>query len=379
MKTFPTMQVPLLDLKQQHSALREELRAAVDRVFDTQHFILGEDVHLLEGEIARYTETRHAVGCASGSDALLLAMLALDIGAGDEVLTTPFTFFATAGAIARTGASPRFVDIDPRTYNLDTSQLEGAVNDRTRAVMPVHLYGQCAEMDEILELAERRGLHVIEDAAQAIGGQDLGRQAGSMGAVGCFSFYPTKNLGAAGEAGIITMQDDALAARLRRLRVHGGETEYHHSEIGFNSRLDTLQAAVLRVKLPHLDAWSQARRDRAARYTRLLTDAGLVELVTPPFVREDALHIFHQYVIRVSPPAQRDALIEHLKANGVGTKIYYPVPLHLQECFSHLGYSEGDFPESERAARETLALPMFPELTEEQQHYVVETVRRFFD
>jgi dTDP-4-amino-4,6-dideoxygalactose transaminase len=373
------MQVPLLDLKQQHAALREELRAAVDRVFDSQHFILGEDVRLLEGEIASYTETLHAVGCASGSDALLLALLALDVGAGDEVLTTPFTFFATAGAIARTGALPRFVDIDPRTYNLDTSQLETALTNSTRAIMPVHLYGQCAGMDEILELAARRGLHVIEDAAQAIGAEDRERQAGSMGTVGCFSFYPTKNLGAAGEAGIITTQDAALAERLRRLRVHGGETEYFHREIGFNSRLDTLQAAVLRVKLPHLDAWSQARRDRADTYTRLLTDAGLNEVVTPPFVRADAQHIFHQYVIRVAPPASRDALIEHLKAHGVGTKIYYPVPLHLQECFQYLGYREGDFPESERAARETLALPMFPELNEDQQHYVVETIRRFFD
>ncbi len=375
--TSPTMRVPLLDLKQQHAALREELRAAVERVFDSQQFILGEDVRLLEAELARYTRTAHAVGCGSGSDAILLALLALDVGADDEVLTTPFTFFATAGAVSRTGARPRFVDIEPRTYNLDPAGLDTAVNERTRAVMPVHLYGQCAEMDSILEFASRRGLHVVEDAAQAIGAEDRGRQAGSMGAIGCFSFDPTKNLGAAGEAGLVTTNDEALAARLRRLRVHGGETEYHHREVGFNSRLDTLQAAVLRVKLPHLDAWSWARRERAATYTRLLTDAGLAEVVTPPFVRADALHIFHQYVIRV-PAASRDALIEHLKANGVGTKIYYPVPLHLQECFRDLGYRAGDFPESERAALETLALPMFPELTDEQQHYVVETVRHFF-
>lgn len=371
------MNVPLLDLSQQHAALRDELRAAVDRVFDTQQFILGEDVRLLEAELARYTRTAHAVGCASGSDAILLALLALDVGRGCEVLTTPFTFFATAGAVSRTGARPRFVDIDPRTYNLDPSQLEAATTERTRAVMPVHLYGQCAGMDEVLEFATRRGIHVIEDAAQAIGAEDRGRSAGSMGAIGCFSFYPTKNLGAAGEAGLVTTNDEALAARLRRLRVHGGETEYHHREVGFNSRLDTLQAAVLRVKLPHLDRWSQARRERAATYTRLLTDAGLAEVVTPPFVRADALHIFHQYVIRV-PAASRDALIEHLKANRIGTKIYYPVPLHLQECFRDLGYRAGDFPESERAALETLALPMFPELTDEQQHYVVETVRHFF-
>ena len=316
--------------------------------------------------------------CASGSDAVLLALMALDIGAGQEVVTTPFTFFATASAIARVGARPRFVDIEPRTYNIDPAKLEAATGGRTRAVVPVHLYGQCAGMDEILGVAERHNLHVIEDAAQAIGAEDRGRRAGSMGVTGCFSFYPTKNLGAAGEAGMLTTDDAALAARLRRLRTHGGATEYQHEELGFNSRLDTLQAAVLRVKLPHLDSWSQARRERADTYTRLLADAGLSELVTPPFVREDALHIFHLYVIRVPPPASRDALIEHLRLSGVGTKVYYPVPMHLQQCFAGLGYSEGDFPEAERAARETLALPMFPELTEEQQAYVVEAIRRFF-
>lgn len=371
------MQVPLLDLKQQHAALRAELRAATERVFESQHFILGEDVRLFESEFARYTETKHAVGCASGSDALLLALLALDIGASDEVVTTPFTFFATAGAIARTGARPLFVDIEPRTYNIDPTKIEAAITERTRAVMPVHLYGQCAEMEGILEVAERRSIAVVEDAAQAVGATDRGRQAASMSAAGCFSFYPTKNLGAAGEAGAVVTNDERLNERLRRLRVHGGATEYHHEEIGFNSRLDTLQAAVLRVKLPHLDSWSDARRERADTYTRLLCEADLLEFVTPPFVREDARHIFHQYVIRV-PVSQRDALIEHLRQNGVGTKIYYPVPLHLQKCFAYLGHTEGDFPESERAARETLALPMFPELIDEQQQYVVECVRRFF-
>jgi dTDP-4-amino-4,6-dideoxygalactose transaminase len=375
--TTTKMQVPLLDLKQQYAALGEELRAATERVFASQHFILGEDVRLFEVEFARYTETRHAVGCGSGSDALLLALLALDIGAGQEVVTTPFTFFATAGAIARTGARPVFVDIDPRTYNIDPAKIEAAMTDETRAVMPVHLYGQCAEMDGILEVAQRRGVAVVEDAAQAVGATDHGRQAASLGDVGCFSFYPTKNLGAAGEAGAVVTNDERLAERLRRLRVHGGATEYHHEEIGFNSRLDTLQAAVLRVKLPHLDSWSDARRERADAYTRLLDEAGLREFVTPPFVRDDARHIFHQYVIRV-PATQRDPLIEHLKQNGVGTKIYYPVPLHMQKCFAYLGHKEGDFPESERAARETLALPIFPELTGEQQQYVVECVRRFF-
>ncbi len=371
------MRVPLLDLKAQHAALREELRAAFERVLDTQQFILGEDVRLLETEIAHYTKTSHAVGCASGTDALLLALLALDIGPGDEVVTTPFSFFATASAIARAGAVPRFADIEPRTCNLDPAALERAITPRTRALLPVHLYGQCAAMDELTDTATRHNLPVIEDAAQAIGAEDRGRRAGSMGAIGCFSFYPTKNLGAAGDAGIITTNDDALAERLRRLRVHGGLTEYLHTEVGLNSRLDTIQAALLRVKLPHLDGWSEARREHAATYTRLLDEAGLTEFVAPLHVRPDAQHIFHQYIVRVSDK-RRDALIEHLKQHGVGTKVYYPVPLHLQECFRHLGYQEGDFPEAERAARETLALPMFPELTGDQQEYVVETIRRFF-
>jgi dTDP-4-amino-4,6-dideoxygalactose transaminase len=377
-ETKTSMRVPLLDLKQQHEELREELREAVGRVLDLQQFILGEDVRRLEEELAAYTRARHAVGCGSGSDALLLALLVLDVGRDDEVVTTPFTFFATAGAIARTGARPVFADIEPRTYNVDPARVEEVLTERTRAVMPVHLYGQCAETEALVRACEARGLPVIEDAAQAIGADDEeGRRAGAIGAIGCFSFYPTKNLGAAGEAGLVTTNDDALAERLRRLRVHGSATEYHHEEVGFNSRLDTIQAAVLRVKLPHLDRWSDARRERAESYTRMLSEAGLEEFVTPPYVVAGARHIFHQYVIRVHD-GRRDALLEHLKSNGVGTKIYYPVPLHLQPCFAYLGYKEGDFPESERAARETLALPMYPELTREQQEYVVETVQRFF-
>lgn len=372
------MEVPLLDLKQQHAALREELRAALERVLDSQQFILGEDVRLLETELARYTRARYAVGCGSGSDALLLALLTLDVKEGSEVVTTPFTFFATAGAVVRAGARPVFVDIEPRTYNLDAARLEEAVTERTRAVVPVHLYGQLAGMGEVLAVSQRRGVRVVEDAAQAIGAADgEGRSAGAVGDVGCFSFYPTKNLGAAGEAGLVTTNDERLAERLRRLRVHGGATEYHHEEVGFNSRLDTFQAAVLRVKLPHLDRWSDARRERAETYTRLIDEAGLDEFVTPPFVLPGARHIFHQYVVRVTD-GRRDALLEHLKANGVGTKIYYPVPLHLQPCFAYLGYKAGDFPEAERAARETLALPIYPELTRAQQEYVVETLRRFF-
>ncbi len=371
----PRMQVPLLDLKQQHARLREELRAGVDRILDSQQFVLGEEVRLLEEEIARYSATRHAVGCASGSDALLLALMALDVKAGDEVITTPFSFFATASAVTRTGATPVFVDIEPRTYNLDPSRVEAAITERTRAIMPVHLYGQCADMDAIIEVAARHSLPVIEDAAQAIGAEDAGRRAGSLGRVGCFSFYPTKNLGAAGDAGMLTTDDDALAARLRTLRVHGGATEYLHTEIGINSRLDALQAAVLRVKLPHLDDWSRARRERAETYSLLLTNARLGFDLRVPFIRENVRHIFHQYVVRV--PEHRDALVEHLRANGVGVKVYYPVPLHLQECFRYLGYEIGALPEAERAARETLALPIYPELRLEQQQYVVDVLGRF--
>ena len=375
-KTSPQIQVPLLDLKQQHAALRDELRAATDRVLDSQQFVLGEEVRLLEEEIAAYSNARHAVGCASGTDALLLALMALDIAAGDEVVTTPFSFFATASTIWRAGARPVFVDIDPRTYNLDPSKIEAAINERTKAIMPVHLYGQCAEMDAINEIAARHRLPVIEDAAQAIGAELDGRRAGSLGRVACFSFYPTKNLGGAGDGGMLSTDDDQLAARLRRLRVHGGETEYIHREVGLNSRLDALQAAVLRVKLPHLDSWSDARRERADTYTQLFAEARLPFDLATPHVREGARHIFHQYVVRVPAPV-RDSLMEHLKRHGVGTKVYYPVPLHLQECFRPLGYAEGDLPESERAARETFALPVYPELTEEQQRYVVETINNF--
>jgi dTDP-4-amino-4,6-dideoxygalactose transaminase len=370
------MSVPLFDLKQQHEPLREELRAAVERVFDTQQFVLGPEVSALEAELAEYCQVKHAVGCASGSDALLLALMALDVRAGDEVITTPHTFFATGGAVARLGARPVFVDVDPRTYNIRPDLIEAAINERTRAIIPVHLYGQCAEMDAINELAARHRLPVIEDAAQAIGAEDAGRRAGSMGRIGCFSFYPSKNLGAAGEAGLLTMNDDRLAERLRALRIHGGLTEYLHQEVGFNSRLDALQAAVLRVKLPHLEAWTQARRERAESYGLLLMSARLSFPVKPPYVREAVRHVYHLYVVRV-PAEVRDPLMAHLRAHGVGTKVYYPVPLHRQECFRQLGYAAGALPEAERAARETLALPMFPELTLEQQQYVVDVLARF--
>ena len=371
--------VPLLDLKAQFAGLREELMAAVARVMESQGFILGPEVEALEDEFARYSQTRYAIGCASGSDALLLALMALDVRQGQEVLTTPYSFFATAGSVARLGAVPRFVDIEPRTCNIDPSKVEDAIGDRTRAVIPVHLYGQCAEMDALREVCERRGVPLIEDAAQAVGAEEAGgRRAGSMSAVGCFSFYPTKNLGGAGDGGMMTTDDEALARRLRKLRVHGGETKYHHGEVGINSRLDALQAAVLRVKLPHLDAWSDARAAHASAYNRLFAEAGLIEEVELPRARAGVRHIWNQYVIRVRGEGRRDHLMEHLRRARVGTEVYYPVPLHLQECFRHLGHKEGDFPEAERAARETLALPVYPELTEGQQRHVVDSVHDFF-
>jgi dTDP-4-amino-4,6-dideoxygalactose transaminase len=369
------MKVPLLDLQAQYAPMRDEFRAAALRVMDSQQFILGPDVLALEREVAAYTGARHAISCASGSDALLLALMALDVKAHDEVVTTPYSFFATAAAIARVGARPVFVDINPLDYNIDVSKIEAAITERTRAIMPVHLFGQCAEMSTLMEVGERYKVPIIEDAAQAIGAEDGEHQAGTMGAVGCFSFYPSKNLGGAGDGGMMTADDDALAERLRILRVHGSATKYYHSLIGINSRLDSLQAAILRVKLPHLDDWSEARASNAERYNHLFEDAGLTEEIGLPAVRGNARHIFNQYIIRAGE--RRDALVEHLKRNEIGTDIYYPVPLHLQECFRYLGYKAGDFPEAERAARDSLALPIYPELTFEQQTYVVETIREF--
>jgi len=369
------MNVPLVDLQAQYASLKDELCAAVERVLASQRFVLGDEVRRLESSLADYSQVRHAIGCASGSDALLLALMALDIGTDDEVITTPASFFATASAITRLGARPIFVDIDRRTYNIDVSRVADAITSRTKAIIPVHLYGQCAEMAPLLALGERHGIPIIEDAAQAIGATDRGRRAGSMGAIGCFSFYPTKNLGGAGDGGFVTTNDDDLAQRVRRLRAHGGMTEYEHVEVGINSRLDELQAAVLNVKLPHLDQWSDERADVAAIYTRLLSEADLSFALTTPFVRPECRHIFHQYVIRV--PRHRDALMDHLRERGVGTKIYYPIPLHQQECFSYLGYQAGEFPEAEGLATETFALPIYPELTETQQQYVVASIASF--
>ena len=369
------MNVPLLDLQAQYVSIRDDLQQAVERVMNSQRFVLGDEVRGLETAIAEYCQTKHAIGCASGSDALLLALMALDVKAGDEVITTPFSFFATAACITRLGARPVFVDIDSRTYNIDPSRVADAITPRTKAIMPVHLYGQCAVMDPLLEFGRRHGIPLVEDAAQAIGATDNGRRAGSMGVIGCFSFYPTKNLGGAGDGGILTTSDDEVAARLRGLRTHGGSNEYEHEEIGINSRLDELQAAVLRVKFPSLDKWSDERAKKAQTYTKLLNDADLRFPLITPEVRSGGRHIFHQYVVRV--PGNRDALMEHLKSHGVGSKVYYPIPLHLQKCFEYLGYQKGDFPEAEAAAAETVALPVYPELSEEQQVYVVEMIKRF--
>jgi dTDP-4-amino-4,6-dideoxygalactose transaminase len=381
--------VPLLDLQAQYETIRDEVRAAVDRVFDAQHFVLGGEVQALEEEIARYSQTKFAIGCASGSDALLLALMSCGVGAGDEVITTPFSFFATAGAITRLGARPVFVDIDERTFNLNPNLIADAITERTKAIIPVHLYGQCAEMDPLLALG-REGwrrtagkdtgapIPIIEDAAQAIGAEDAHRRAGSMGTIGCFSFYPSKNLGGAGDGGMLVTNDLDHARRLHTLRVHGEETKYYHQVVGINSRLDALQAAVLRVKLPHLEEWTTARQRKAQQYELMLVDAGLAEQIEVPFVRANARHIFHQFVIRIRD-GRRDALREHLRACGVGTDIYYPVPLHLQKCFAYLGYQEGDLPVAELAAKETLALPVYPELTDEQQDYVVSSIAKFYE
>src|SRR5262249_23568989 len=356
--TKTAMNIPLVNLKAQFTPLRAEMLKSLERILDSQQFALGPEVKALEQEVAAYSQVKHTLGCSSGSDALLLALMALDVKVGDEVVTASFTFFATGGAIARLGARPVFVDIDPRTYTMDPKRVEAAITERTRAIIPVHMYGQCADMDPLLEISERHGIPIIEDAAQAIGATDRGRHAGSMGRIGCYSFYPTKNLGAAGDAGMVTTNDDALAERLRALRVHGGLTEYHHAEVGINARLDGFQAAVLRVKLPYLDEWARARREKAERYQQLFDAANLPFGVTTPFVRPGAEHVYHVYNVRVAD--KRDALMVHLASCGVGTKVYYPVPLHLQQCFSYLGYREGDLPESERAALESFALPVYP-------------------
>lgn len=364
--------VPLLDLKAQYGVLRDEIRAAMDRVIESQHFILGPEVEALEHEVAAYSQCRHGIGVSSGTDALLVALMAIDLRPGDEVITTPYTFFATAGSIARLGGRPVFVDIDPRTYNLDPAGIEAAITPRTRAIMPVHLFGQMADMDPIMAIAERHGLMVVEDAAQAIGAEYKGRRAGSIGHLGCFSFFPSKNLGGFGDGGMVTTNDAGLADRVKLLRGHGAKPKYYHRMVGGNFRLDALQAAVLRVKLKYLDEWTAGRQRNAATYRQLFAEAGAQ--VGLPADAGHGRHIYNQFVIRSD---RRDALMAHLKAQQVGTEIYYPVPMHLQECFAELGHRAGDFPISEAAAQETLALPIYPELTPEQLRAVVDAVQEF--
>ena len=360
--------VPLLDLSGQWQAIREEALAAIVRVCDSQRFILGPEVDALESELASMLDVKHAIGVSSGTDALLVSLMALGVGAGDEVITSTYSFFATAGSIVRAGARPVLVDIDPVSYNLDPAAVARAVTSKTRAIMPVHLYGQSAEMADIAEVASKAGVPVIEDAAQAIGSRYRGRQAGSLGLCGCFSFFPSKNLGAFGDAGLVTTSDDAFADRLRLLRTHGAGRQYHHRLVGGNFRIDALQAAVLRVKAPHLPAWSDARRRNAERYRELFRDAGLIPRVTLPVEGEGQHHIYNQFVIRVP---QRDRVKGILASHQVATAVYYPVPFHMQECFAPLGYQPGAFPHAESAARETLALPIYGELTEAQLAHVV--------
>ena len=372
MPTKTGMSVPLLDLKAQYTDLKTEIDDAVRRVMESTRFIGGPEVTGLEDEVARYSQCTQAVACASGTDALLLSMWALGLGPGDEVVTTAYSFFASAGTVANNGATPVFVDIDPRTYNLDVHKIEAAITPRTKALMPVHLYGQCADMTAIKALAERRKLWLIEDAAQAIGSEWEGRRAGSMGDYGCFSFFPSKNLGGAGDGGMIVSNNAEHADRARLLCNHGARPKYYHALIGTNSRLDSLQAAILRVKLRHLDRWSEKRAQNAKLYDSLLEGSR----VGRPFRDPRSRHIYNQYIIRSE---KRDDLKKHLDERAIGTEVYYPVPLHLQQCFSSLGYREGDMPQSEAAARETLALPIYPELTEDQIRYVAASVREFAD
>jgi dTDP-4-amino-4,6-dideoxygalactose transaminase len=419
------MDIPLVDLKAQYAEIAEGVQRVVDAVFESQQFILGPNVKELEEQIAAYAEVNYGIGVSSGTDALLVSMMALDIGRGDAVITSPFTFFATAGVIARLGAIPVFVDIDPDTYNLDPQKLRELLETgcdahqetgrplerksqvHIKAIIPVHLYGQCADMDPIMETAQKAHLDIVEDAAQAIGAiyyskrrgargpgpgitdqegekelvasrQDprTACRAGSMGRLGCFSFFPTKNLGGFGDAGMVVTDDEPMAEKIRVLRVHGSQPKYHHHLIGGNFRLDELQAAILSVKFHHLERWTEARRRNAERYDRLFEEMGLTEHIQLPVIKGGNRHIFNQYVIRVP---HRDKLREFLHGKGVGTEVYYPIPLHLQKCFKYLAYKEGDLPESEKAAKETLALPIYPELSQQQQEYVVEQIRNFYE
>jgi dTDP-4-amino-4,6-dideoxygalactose transaminase len=367
--------VPLLDLKAQYRPIRDAILDAVTRVCDSQYFINGPEVEGLERELESYLGVQHAIGVSSGTDALLAALMALDIGPGDEVITSTYSFFATAGSVARLGARPVLVDIDPGTFNIDPQAAIAAITPRTRTIIPVHLFGQSAELAPIINAAAKAGIPIIEDAAQAIGAAYHDHTVGSFGAIGCFSFFPSKNLGAYGDAGLVTTNDARLAEKLRLLRNHGMKPKYYHHFVGGNFRLDALQAAVLRTKLPHLAGWTQGRQQNAARYRTLFADANLSDVVCLPAQAPDRTHIYNQFVIRV---AQRDELKAHLDRSGIGTEIYYPVPFHLQDCFRDLGYPAGAFPHGEAAARQSLALPIYAELTADQQAQVVAAIATFF-
>jgi dTDP-4-amino-4,6-dideoxygalactose transaminase len=365
------MKVPLLDLKRQYASIKDEIDNAVHRVLENTQFILGEEVKKFEANIAEYCGIRYAVGVASGTDALLLALRACGVGVGDEVLIPDFTFFATAGVVSRLGATPVFLDIDSDTYNIDPHLIESKITEKTKAIIPVHLFGQCADMDQILKVSKKHNLRVIEDAAQAIGAEYKGRKAGTMGDFGCFSFFPSKNLGAAGDGGMVITDDEDLAETVRKLRVHGATQKYFHSVVGYNSRLDTLQAAILNVKLKYLDQWSAKRKEKASFYDSAFEN---LDLDTPKVEAFNG-HIYHQYTIAVK---KRDSLKEHLLKNQIGFSIYYPLPLHLQECYKSLGYKEGDFPVSEERAKQVISLPIFPEITREEQEFVVGTIKEFY-
>lgn len=401
------MQVPPLDLKSQYQTIKKEADSALAEVINSQHFVLGPTVEKLEQELSGYLKTKYAIAVASGSDALLIALMALKIGPGDEVITTPFTFFATGGAIARLGARPVFIDIDPETYNINPANIRAYLASNSnrvnpahnlqlgqpkvevmcgvKAIMPVHLYGQASDMSEIMTISKEYKIPVIEDAAQSLGSlyavpsgsEYSSRKTGTLGLMGCYSFYPTKNLGGWGDAGLVTTNDEALAKLVKTLRVHGAENRYFHQHIGLNSRLDALQAAILMVKLKYLDKWNQERLQRADSYNQLIKDAKLLKYISLPAVKENRNHIYHQYTIRILGN-NRDKLRDFLKANNIGVEIYYPLPLHLQECFNYLGYKKGDMPESENASLSVLSLPMYPELTPEMQEYVVEKIKEFF-
>lgn len=377
--------VPILDLKAQYATIKDEIHAAIERVLESQHFILGPEVEALEKEIAAYCQCKYATAVSSGTDALLLALMTIGLKPGDEVITTPYSFFATAGSIVRLGGVPVFVDIDPHTYNIQAESVEAAVTPRTRAIIPVHLAGQVANMGPILETARRHNLIVIEDACQAIGADYHGQRAGSIGHLGCFSFFPSKNLGGYGDSGMVTTNDAELADRLNLLRNHGHRPKYYNKAIGGNFRMDALQAAILRAKFPHLEGWTEARRRHAETYRKLFSQAGLaIQMedlgkrsgIVLPQESAHGRHIYHLFIIRL---AQRDALQAFLKERQIGSEVYYPVPLHLQECFAERGWKPGDYPQSEQASRQTLALPVYPEMTAKQQEAVVEAISAFFD